>query len=134
VRFAGEHYRLDRFAMSPKPVQGAILPIHCGGHSDAALRRVAQVGDGWQPIIDPEGFAARLPVLERQLDEAGRCIDDIELTVRPGRENPVTSELLARYQALGVRLVVAGVRGAMLDDALRDIGRLARYIDAVAAG
>jgi hypothetical protein len=41
---------------------------------------------------------------------------------------------LARYQALGVRLVVAGVRGAMLDDALRDIGRLARYIDAVAAG
>jgi probable F420-dependent oxidoreductase len=125
VRFAGEHFRLAEFAMSPKPLQGAALPIHCGGHSTAALRRLAAVGDGWQPIIDPDGFAERRSVLERELHQAGRSLADVDLTVRPGREHPLTPDLLKRYSSVGVRMVVAGLRGASLDEALREIDRLA---------
>src|SRR5499426_3435725 len=47
VDFAGRHYRVTAMAMEPKPPQGGRLPIWVGGMSEAALRRVAQLGDGW---------------------------------------------------------------------------------------
>jgi probable F420-dependent oxidoreductase len=94
------------FAMQPKPVQGARLPVVCGGHSDAALRRIAAVADGWQPIIGPDGFAERRAVLEGLMAEAGRSMTELELSARPGREHPLTGELLERYAAAGATAVL----------------------------
>ena len=34
----------------PHPVQRPHIPIWIGGHSDAALRRVAEIADGWHPL------------------------------------------------------------------------------------
>ena len=115
------------FAMSPKPVQGARLPIVCGGHSEAALRRVAACADGWQPIIDPDGFAARRTVLEQLMSEAGRAMDEVWLSVRPGREHPLTPALLERYAAAGATAVMFSPdysRGS-LDAAIEDLDRVA---------
>jgi len=47
VDFEGRHYRVMAMAMEPKPPQGARLPIWIGGMSEAAWRRVGQLGDGW---------------------------------------------------------------------------------------
>src|SRR5262247_1337292 len=47
VDFEGRHYRVTAMAMEPKPPQGGRLPIWIGGMSEAALRRVGQLGDGW---------------------------------------------------------------------------------------
>ena len=47
VDFVGEHYRLSGATISPKPVQ-ANLPMWIGGASEAAIRRTARVGTGWQ--------------------------------------------------------------------------------------
>ncbi|MEJ0071806.1 MAG: LLM class flavin-dependent oxidoreductase [Pseudomonadota bacterium] len=47
VDFAGEHYRLSGASISPKPVQ-ADLPMWIGGSSEAAIRRTARYGTGWQ--------------------------------------------------------------------------------------
>jgi alkanesulfonate monooxygenase SsuD/methylene tetrahydromethanopterin reductase-like flavin-dependent oxidoreductase (luciferase family) len=33
--------------MMPSPVRGTHLPVLVGGHSRAALRRAARIGDGW---------------------------------------------------------------------------------------
>ena len=46
------------------PVPGEPLPILIGGHSDAALRRAARVGDGW---VHGGGDPADLPVLLARL-------------------------------------------------------------------
>src|SRR6186997_170685 len=45
--FEGELYTLRPCRMYPKPVQQPHPPIHVGGESDAALRRVARFGQGW---------------------------------------------------------------------------------------
>ena len=47
VDFAGKAYRAVAMAMEPKPPQGRALPIWVGGNSEAALRRVGRLGDGW---------------------------------------------------------------------------------------
>jgi probable F420-dependent oxidoreductase len=46
VEFHGEFYDLPSVDPRPNPVQRPI-PILVGGHSDAALDRVARLGDGW---------------------------------------------------------------------------------------
>ncbi len=46
--FHGRFTSFDDFTFEPLPPQGASLPILIGGHSDAALRRAATLGDAWQ--------------------------------------------------------------------------------------
>ncbi|MCQ3978969.1 MAG: LLM class F420-dependent oxidoreductase, partial [Anaerolineae bacterium] len=48
VNFQGEFYEAADCQMAPRPVQPTI-PVVWGGHTDAALKRVARVGDGWHP-------------------------------------------------------------------------------------
>ncbi len=45
VSYEGAHYGFGKLQMSPAP--SAPVPIYVGGHTDAALRRAARVGDGW---------------------------------------------------------------------------------------
>ena len=70
--FAGEFYELPACREYPKPVQQPHPPIYFGGESEAALRRVADVGQGWYPFsLEPEELAERLVVLD-QLPGEGR--------------------------------------------------------------
>src|SRR5438034_8831374 len=48
--FRGEFYRFESLRCLPQPVQKPHPPIWIGGHSRAALRRVARHGDGWHPV------------------------------------------------------------------------------------
>src|SRR5262249_6720314 len=47
VDFNGAHFRLKGVSISPKPVQPD-LPMWIGGASEAAIRRTARYGTGWQ--------------------------------------------------------------------------------------
>ena len=59
--YADEFYELPACRAYPKPVQQPHPPIHFGGESEAALRRVADVGQGWYGFnVEPEELADRL--------------------------------------------------------------------------
>ena len=59
-------------ALSPRPVQ-ASLPIWVGGSSPVAVRRAAQLGDGWLPQgIRPRDLPGVVERLRRLRVEAGR--------------------------------------------------------------
>jgi probable F420-dependent oxidoreductase len=47
IDFHSTHYHIEAMAMEPKPPQGGKLPIWIGGNIPRALRRVAELGDGW---------------------------------------------------------------------------------------
>jgi len=131
VGFEGELYRLAPFGMDPKPPQGARLPILSGGESDAALRRVAEVCDGWHPLnVTPDQVAEGLERLRGFMAGARRSMADLWLIVRPGRNIPLTPDLADRYGALGVRMLVADVdyRSSTLPEALVHIARLAKTL------
>jgi probable F420-dependent oxidoreductase len=81
VDFAGRWYQFAGFGFQPRPVQ-ARLPIWIGGASDAALRRVARLGDGWHPShIPPPVYAEQLERLRGHLSAANRPLSDVTLSI-----------------------------------------------------
>jgi probable F420-dependent oxidoreductase len=49
AEYHGEHVDFDPIFLWPKPEQKPHPPIYVGGESPAALRRLAEFGDGWLP-------------------------------------------------------------------------------------
>jgi probable F420-dependent oxidoreductase len=105
--YKGEFYDLPACRMYPKPVQQPHPPIHVGGETNAALRRVAEHGQGWYSFNRaPEDLPEPLARLDAKLAERGRSRADIELTVCPYMK-PVTAESIEGYAAQGVDRLVA---------------------------
>jgi probable F420-dependent oxidoreductase len=70
--FADE-WGAGEFGQSPRPVQPGGPPIWVGGSTPAALRRAAELGDGWLPQGPPEqGMSAAITEIQRLRDAAGR--------------------------------------------------------------
>lgn len=79
--FEGEHIRFSDIEMYPKPVQEP-LPIYSAGNSDGAIRRAAELCEGWLPAgIGPERIAAGKRKLDGWALAAGR--DPAALTIAP---------------------------------------------------
>ena len=74
VNVDGRYHRADEMAMEPKPPQGAAIPVWIGGTRPAALRRVAEIADGWMAMNAPGDppLTERLAMLRRYAEEAGR--------------------------------------------------------------
>jgi probable F420-dependent oxidoreductase len=114
---SGRFHHLDDFAFGPLPPQGASLPIWIGARTDAALRRVGRLADGYHPsATSPAAYARRLPVIRAAADEAGRPMPALSARVRVefgrrrraehyamrGTPDEVAAEVRA-YAELGVR-------------------------------
>ncbi len=105
--YHGELYNLDPCRMYPKPIQTPHPPIHVGGESDAAMRRVARHAQGWFSFNRlPADLPEPLGRLDAALAEEGRTRSDVVLSVSP-YFNQTTPQLVEEYAALGVdRLIV----------------------------
>jgi hypothetical protein len=107
--YAGAHYTLPPCRMYPKPVQQPHPPIYFGGETDAALRRVAALGDGWHGFNHlPDSAAAAVQRLEKSLAENGRSRSEIDVTIGAYLQ-PVEPSHLPAYRDAGVdQLVLTG--------------------------
>ena len=87
VEFHGEYYDVPECQMEPAPSRP--VPIIGGGHSPVALRRAAELCDGWiaAGAYDEEEAWAHLGDLRVALHKAGRAGEDfsiyLSLNVRP---------------------------------------------------
>jgi len=79
VGFAGRFYSTIGIDLEPKPLQRPTPPIWIGSWgSDAGLRRVAQLGDGWLASAYntmPDQFRTGLGKLRNELNNAGKNPD-----------------------------------------------------------
>ena len=74
VDFDGTYYQYRGASISPKPVQKN-LPLWLGGSSEAAIRRTARYGTGWQAGFEtPEEAAPVIKAIKAALGEQGRHI------------------------------------------------------------
>lgn len=115
VESSSSVYPFGPVLVRPRPVRQP--PILVGGHSPAAIRRAARLGDGWIPVApEIDELAAMLTVLDDALATEGRNRDGFIIHVRaPALPN---SDMLARYEALGVtgiRVHGADLAGLPLD-------------------
>jgi probable F420-dependent oxidoreductase len=137
VRYHGEFYDLPAFAMAPKPPQGNRLPVVVGGESEVALRRVAAVCDGWQPLgLSPDEYRERAGRLETYAARHGRSMEDLWLMARIARGIPITRDLAARYAAAGARTLIVdpAYRTMTLDAARAYLDEVARELQLRPAG
>lgn len=73
----GEFASFSGISVNPKPANGTV-PIHIGGHTEAAARRAGRIGDGFFP---GKGDVRQLIGIVREAaEEAGRDPDSIEVT------------------------------------------------------
>jgi hypothetical protein len=102
-----DFYDLAPCRMDPKPAQQPHPPLHIGGESDAALRRVARLGNGWHSFDRaPEELAEPLSRLDTLLEEQGRTRSEITVTVCPYTKT-LDVEATHRYRDAGADAVAA---------------------------
>jgi probable F420-dependent oxidoreductase len=105
--YTDEFYTLPPVRFAPKPVQKPHPPIIFGGESDAALRRVADLGQGWIGWnLTPEQAAERIGALDRLLAERNRSRDELALTVSPYLRPTQDLDAVKRYRDAGAEQVV----------------------------
>jgi probable F420-dependent oxidoreductase len=81
--FGGHYYSLPPVRCAPKPHTPQGPPIWIGGGGGAALRRVAEIGDGWQPmVLGPEQLTGAVAELNRLVKAAGRDPASIDVCAR----------------------------------------------------
>ena len=73
VSHQGRFYAFKDIQMLPAPVQPGGPPIWCGGRSDAALRRIAELADGWiSYVVTADTYRAGLEKIAAFAAQAGR--------------------------------------------------------------
>jgi alkanesulfonate monooxygenase SsuD/methylene tetrahydromethanopterin reductase-like flavin-dependent oxidoreductase (luciferase family) len=131
--FSGEFYQIDSLKLCPTPSQPS--PLLVGGHSDAALKRAAQYGDGWLhgggEVDELDPLLARL---KTYLREFGREHDDFQIHAISADAYSVDG--VKRLQDKGVTDVIIGFHNtyslkadhSTLDQKLANIQRFAANV------
>jgi len=131
--FEGELYRLPSCSMFPKPLQEPHPPVHVGGESDAALRRVARAGQGWHTFNRlPHELAEPLARLDELLAEHGRSRAEVEITVCPYFQE-LTPERVEQYAEAGADAVAAMFFAGSADDVPAMLDALAPSLERAGA-
>ena len=147
VAFEGRFARVAE-AGGTRPHPARRIPIWIGGHSDAALRRVVEVADGWHPLglrppvkLYPAEMAAAVRRLRDMAADARRDPMGITITFKgplkfdpaaPRDRTPLSgspaqiAEDLAAY-------VAAGVEHFVLDFSVPTIPEMLEVLERVAA-
>lgn len=130
VTFRGRWHQIDAAGINPLPVQRPI-PIWIGGQSEATLRRVARLGDGWFPQRPPDEARPMVERLRAYTREAGRPPESVGVEARLSMGLVPESEWAAHadaWRAMGATHLCVNTMGAGLMspqghiDALRRIG------------
>jgi probable F420-dependent oxidoreductase len=123
--FAGEYFRVSDCGFAPKPAQKPHVPVWVGGESPAALRRAAQLGDGWHSAGTSLADLPRaLGLLREALDAAGRSQRDFVISAFP--TDRFTLDLVRGFAAQGVHHLMVPVFS-------RDRGKVRQRLEQIAA-
>jgi probable F420-dependent oxidoreductase len=102
AQHSGPMYDLPACRQRPTPVQKPNPPIYFGGETDAALRRVAELGDGWFGWAGPDQIGSRIAFLHRHLEEQGRDPSSVKVAIGFGWPGDAHRDTVERYAAAGV--------------------------------
>jgi probable F420-dependent oxidoreductase len=126
--FQGDLYNLPECRFYPKPLQQPGPPIHFGGETNAAMRRVADLGQGWFGFNRrPEDCPEALARLDKALDDKGRSRSDVTVTICPYFQSTDQADL-ERFAELGVDRLVVVAFAFTPDDLLPTLDNLVTTI------
>jgi probable F420-dependent oxidoreductase len=83
VEFKGRFYRVPKAYISQKPVQKPHPPIYLAAFAPPALKRLATMADGWNPVMIPAaGMTQMFDGIKQMAKDAGRDPAALQLIVR----------------------------------------------------
>jgi probable F420-dependent oxidoreductase len=132
--YQGKTFTLPAVKIAPVPTEP--VPVLVGGHSDAALRRAARLGDGW---MHGGGDPADLPGLLARLAELRRSEgQDQPFEIHVISMDAYTVDGVRRLEEQGVTDVIVGFRwpygcGPDTEPLSQKLDNLRRFADAVIA-
>ena len=141
--FHGEFINYDDAYLEPKPVQPGGPPIHVGGASPAALRRVADLGDAWHASgLGVDEFAAKAAQLRELPGGQGKPVsmrgyvaigqaaerfrDDSDVLI--GGPPAAFVEQFGRYAEAGLGEFVCSFAYADIEDVLGQLDTMAAQV------
>lgn len=137
VTFKGKWHKITDAGLNPLPVQRPI-PIWLGGGADAVLRRIARLGDGWFPLLQPdEKCRSAIEKLKGYAREAGRdpSAIGIEGRVLFGEASPEAwLNVVTRWRELGATHISLNTMKAGLSSPQAHIDAIRRFKETVSAG
>jgi probable F420-dependent oxidoreductase len=125
VEFQGKFFRIPKSFISPKPVQKPHPPIYLAAFAPPALKRLATVADGWNPVAIPAaGMDAMFKGIQQMAKESGRDPSSLSMVVRANleiSEQPLGNE----------RMIFSGTFDQIAEDvkACGDIGASEIFFD-----
>jgi probable F420-dependent oxidoreductase len=99
VEFQGKFYRVPKSYISRKPVQKPHPPIYMAAFAPPALKRIATLADGWNPVgIPVEGMKQMFAGIKQMAKEAGRDPSPLVMVVRANLE--ITEKPVEKARAI----------------------------------
>src|SRR5256886_14788199 len=132
VSYRGEFVRFESLGVAPQPAHGTI-PIWIGGHTPRALRRVAELGDGWHAAFPSAAkMKAGLAALATACGRVGRDVKSLTISARLGLPARQDADALVReiraLADLGVSNLILESRVRDLDDMITIYEKFARDV------
>ena len=122
--FEGKYISFDDITFLPKPVQKPHPPIWVGGESRPALRRAAELADGWYPLGSNPTFPMGTP------DELKAGLDRLAQYAQRFDRDPKTIETIYRTHQFELTKDAGGAdRLPFVGDADQIAGDIRRYQD-----
>jgi probable F420-dependent oxidoreductase len=128
--FQGKYFSFPTLHSNPLPVQKPHPPIIFGGESTPALKRIADLGDGWQPgPIPVEVFRERLNKLRTLMSERGRSMAELSISMLGSvRDLQQDREKIATLEELGVTEILLAMAGPSVETTLKEMEEGARTL------
>jgi alkanesulfonate monooxygenase SsuD/methylene tetrahydromethanopterin reductase-like flavin-dependent oxidoreductase (luciferase family) len=125
VEFRGKFYTVPKSYINHKPVQKPHPPIYMAAFAPPALKRVATMADGWNPVAIPaEGMAQMFNGIKQMAKDAGRDPASLAMIVRGNLQ--ITDKPLEKD-----RVIFSGTLDQIKEDiaAVRKIGAHELFFD-----
>ena len=134
VSHRGRFFDIPEIGVAPKPAHKTI-PIWIGGHTPRAMRRVAELGEGWHAAFaTPDVMRKGLVELKAACEKVGRNPAEVTLSVRLGlaakRPSGEILEELKRLRDVGVSHVIVETRVTGVDDMTQLLDRFTNEVRA----
>jgi probable F420-dependent oxidoreductase len=128
--FQGKYFSFPTLHTNPIPVQRPHPPIIFGGESMPALKRIADLGNGWQPgPIPVDVFRTKRDQLQTLMAERGRKMSELSISMIGGtRDLQQDRGKIAALEELGVSEILLFMMGPTVDDTLKEMEEAARTL------
>ncbi|MGH9496547.1 MAG: LLM class flavin-dependent oxidoreductase, partial [Candidatus Sulfotelmatobacter sp.] len=99
VEFNGKFFKVPKSYINVKPVQKPHPPIYLAAFAPPAMKRLATMADGWNPVVVPiPGMEQMFQGIKQMAKEAGRDPSKLVMIVRANLE--ITEKPLGKERAI----------------------------------